>query len=58
MDPQAKVKRNLRGVFNMKICSLTKVDCLTQQKREHVNMEVLVFCSGQMFGEERHLLIN
>lgn len=42
----------------MKICALTKNNQISQHRYEHVHMEVIVFCSGQIFGEERHILVH
>ena len=58
MEDPNNPKRNLRGIYNNKICELTKVNQITKHRKELHHMEIIVFCSGQMFGEERHLIIH
>jgi hypothetical protein len=55
MSP-ASDQRNLRSVFNQKIRNLTKNNQLTWQgKKQTQQVDIMLFGSGQIFGEERHI---
>ena len=52
------VSGSLRSVFNGKIGSLTNKSHLTQQHKHVIKEEVITFGEGQIFGEERNLIID